>query len=435
LAPDARARIDIRIEKDIVLYENAMVSKKSASLLGEFYLEIDPGTPFTIKDGQRVEHRVLKDGDRIARVVEATAVGDIMDQVGSTLPILQDILRDVRGLTSGEVKQIAERVNEMVARNSVVLERLLLRIDNIAAEVESVTKSESEDVRVSIRNVREITEGIKQLVGTSEGQVNATAGELRSSLQKIQSSVDKLDKSLSNVETITDRLKNGEGTAGRLLTNDTVARNLEDITEEAGGFIRGITKLQTIVGLRTEYNYLAGTFKNYFQIQLAPRPDKFYLIEIVDDPRGYRQAEVTVTDSSERGTTWERKITTSEKLRFSLQFGKRWGPLALRFGIKESTGGVGADLHLFDDRLTLSTDVFDARSNERPRLQTRAGIAIYKRNLFLVAGADDLLNYQPSPGPGGAFFDWFFGLNLVFRDEDLKSLLFVGGSAAGSAAK
>ena len=40
-----RAKITIRIEPDITLYENAVVSKKSASLLGEYYLEIDPGTP------------------------------------------------------------------------------------------------------------------------------------------------------------------------------------------------------------------------------------------------------------------------------------------------------------------------------------------------------------------------------------------------------
>jgi hypothetical protein len=35
---------------------------------------------------------------------------------------------------------------------------------------------------------------------------------------------------------------------------------------------------------------------------------------------------------------------------------------------------------------------------------------------------------------GGAFFDWFFGLQLVFRDEDLKSFLLFGGSAVGGAA-
>ena len=77
------------------------------------------------------------------------------------------------------------------------------------------------------------------------------------------------------------------GRSGSSLNDDTIARNVEDITEDAGGFVRSITKLQTIVGLRTEYNFLANTLKNYLSVQLMPRPDKFYLIELVEDPRGY----------------------------------------------------------------------------------------------------------------------------------------------------
>ena len=71
---------------------------------------------------------------------------------------------------------------------------------------------------------------------------------------------------MKNMETVTSRLEKGEGTVGRLLTDDTIARNVEEITEDAGGFVRSITRLQTIVGLRTEYNFLTSTFKNYLSI-------------------------------------------------------------------------------------------------------------------------------------------------------------------------
>ena len=174
---------------------------------------------------------------------------------------------------------------------------------------------------------------------------------------------------MQNMETVTSRLEKGDGTIGRLLTDDTIARNVEDITEDAGGFIRSITKLQTIVGLRSEYNFLSSTFKNYLSIQLMPRPDKFYLIELVEDPRGYRSRTTTISDSSASGVVSETRVTISEQLRFSLQFGKRVGNVAGRFGIKESTGGIGGDLHLFNDRLLLSVDVFDAKVNQYPRVK------------------------------------------------------------------
>jgi phospholipid/cholesterol/gamma-HCH transport system substrate-binding protein len=429
-----KARINMRIDQSIVLYSNAVVSKRAASLLGEFYLEIDPGSEYDNRGGIQRRNRVLKDGDQILYVSEATNVGELLDQVNTTLPLLRDILREVQGITSGPVKQIAETANEMVARNSAVLERLIQRVDNIAAHVEGITRSEADDIKVTVRNIREITEGLKSLVGKSEGEVTATGQELRSSVSSLQKSIDSMERSMTNVETVTSRLKQGEGTAGRLLADDTIANNIEEITEDAGGFIRGVTRLQTMVGLRSEYNYLAGTIKNYFSIRLAPRPDKFYLIEIVDDPRGFREKTQTTTDSSERGLSHETTVKTSlDKLRFSLQFGKRWGNFTGRFGIKESTGGIGGDLALFGNRLTLSVDLFDARSNEYPRLQGRGSWAVYHQNLFVIAGVDDVINQKRTIAGGGAFFDWFFGLQLLLRDEDMKSLLLLGGGALGAA--
>jgi phospholipid/cholesterol/gamma-HCH transport system substrate-binding protein len=74
--------------------------------------------------------------------------------------------------------------------------------------------------------------------------------------------------------------------------------------------VHGITRLQTIVGMRTEYNYLAGTFKNYLSVTLMPRPDKFYLIEIVDDPRGYRSKSSVQSASS---ITGQSSVTRSRR--------------------------------------------------------------------------------------------------------------------------
>jgi phospholipid/cholesterol/gamma-HCH transport system substrate-binding protein len=223
-----------------------------------------------------------------------------------------------------------------------------------------------------------------------------------------------------------------------LLTDDTVARNLDSITEDASSFVHGITRLQTVVGLRAEYNYLSSTVKTYLAISLMPRPDKFYLIEIVDDPRGYRKKEtVQGTDSRVPGQMYSTTtITTTEQLRLTFQMGKRLGPFVGRFGVKESTGGIGADLYLFDDRLMITTDLFDMRSNQYPRFTARGYVSLYKRYLYVVGGVDDVFNYVRTQGTAGGFFDWFLGVQLSFNDEDLKSLLlFGGGSIAGSASK
>ena len=63
-----------------------------------------------------------------------------------------------------------------------------------------------------------------------------------------------------------------------------------------------------------------------------------------------------------------------DKIRFTFQFAKRFGWLTLRYGIKESTGGVGADVdvHWFNRNLRLSVDVFDATFDKFPRVKLTA---------------------------------------------------------------
>jgi phospholipid/cholesterol/gamma-HCH transport system substrate-binding protein len=387
-----------------------------------------------MENGVKVAVPLLKEGDEITHVTEPVEVGDIMDSVSATLPVLKRILDDLKGLTSGPIKDIANNTNDMIERNSVIVERLLGRMDDIAAVVQGVTKSEADDVKVALRNVREITEGLKGLVGTTQGQVSGAGEDLRSSLQKLQHSIDSLDKSLSHVEKFTGKIAEGEGTVGHLVNDDTVAKNLDSISEDASSLFRGVGRLQTVVGLRTEYNFLATTVKNYVTITLMPRPDKYYILEVVDDPRGFRTASSTISNSSRTGQSSVTTITTTEALRLTFQFGKRLGPIVGRFGVKESTGGVGLDFYFFDDRLVLTNDVYDMRSNQYPRLTTRAYFSIYKRYLSLVFGFDDPFNYVRTQGAAGGFFDWFTGIQLTFNDQDLKTLLLVGGSSAVSGA-
>src|SRR3954467_10082588 len=137
----AYARITIRVLPSTQLWSYATVFKKSASLLGEFYLEIDPGTsespdPMT---GRMQKNRRLEDGDQITNVVEAVSTSDILVQVNETLPVLRAILQDVRKLTQGPRPDIARSVRGGISRNSAAAEQLLHHLDSIAGGVKGLT--------------------------------------------------------------------------------------------------------------------------------------------------------------------------------------------------------------------------------------------------------------------------------------------------------
>ena len=133
------------------------------------------------------------------------------------------------------------------------------------------------------------------------------------------------------------------------------------------------------------------------------------------------------TTSPESGRDFqyrERRTTTVDGLKFSIQFAKRYYWLALRFGIIENTGGVGANAFFFDDRLELLLDINQfGEETRRPRFKALAAMEVVP-HVYLTGGVDDFLN------PGTT--DFFLGGGVRFNDEDLKYLLFsIGGIPTG----
>ncbi|HEY3359544.1 MAG TPA: hypothetical protein VGQ83_40215 [Polyangia bacterium] len=435
----AMARIDFRmLRKYGPIWDNAVVFKKQSSLLGGFYLEIDPGSPQSPGPGGVPKpNPVIPDGGEIKNVQEVTSIGDIMSQINDLVPILKGIMEDVRGMTAGPIKQSAERVQQILDQNAEVLHHLIANIDKISGDVQAMTGRSREDVVATIHNLRTITESVKAFVGGGAGGADGgvlatTASQVNTTLAKLSSAIDKLDRTLGNTAAMTDTARQGQ-----LAENITkAAENIEEITSDAGGFIRDLTKLKTIVSLREEFNFNAQTLKTYLGIEIRPRPDKYYLLEVIDDPRGYVRRTRTITDSTDPNKpprTVEDKTEISESFRFSFQFGKRLDWLGLRFGIIESTGGVGSDVYLNKDRFIISANLFDFKSNVLPRFKVAAAWEFF-RYLYVVGGVDDMLNEDSRKGTGGGR-DYFVGAQLRFNDEDLKSLLLVGGSAISGVSK
>src|SRR5262249_5446498 len=123
--------------------------------------------------------------------------------------------------------------------------------------------------------------------------------------------------------------------------------------------------------------------------------------------------------------------------------------LTLRYGIKESTGGIGADFQppWWGSHLNFSADIFDATFDRYPRVKLTAAYELF-HHIYVLGGVDELLNKPHTlqigngTSDGAVQFstfrfgrDFFAGAMLKFNDEDLSALLTVGGSALGAAAK
>ncbi len=447
------ARVTVKVRKDSQIWSNAAIYKKSNSLLGEFYLEIDPGAAQSVDaNGNIVSNRLLKEGDEITVVLEATSVNDLITQVAKIVPHVDDVLLEVRDLAAdarrvvnGPVSDIAENLDKAVKEDSVVLKDILERADRIADNVDHITASGRPDVDRILKNVAQASADLKDLIASTRNEVELTGQDLRSKLDRLDKSLDAVERATTNAADVAEKVNApDQGTLGKLVNDPTIADNVEQVTEDVRSFTQSLGNLQTIVGLRVDYNLAEALARAYFQAEIWTRPDKFYLFELGSDPRGDVATTLYVAPDQ---TLVRAQVISSPGVKFTLQYGRKFDWLSLRMGFKDSTGGFGADIDPWDGRLKLQLDMFQFSFNEWPRFRAMLAYKFYKY-LYVTAGLDDILNPPrridiagndvTGQLPKQYFFgrDPFLGVMIRFTDDDLKSLLLIGGSALlGAAAK
>jgi phospholipid/cholesterol/gamma-HCH transport system substrate-binding protein len=445
------ARVTVQVRDDVVLWENAILFKKSSSLLGNFYLEIDPGTSEMISAmGERTPSTKLTSGSEITRVVEATSVDMLLRRLDESLPkvdavllSVRDLSEDVRGVVNGPLASMMGRIDNLVQEESGTVGDILQRTDRTLARIEAITQ----DIRGVTSNanarVKGILDNLDKASDEARGLLEVAKSEVELTGDKLRERIDSFDQVMEPTASVMQKIDDDEGTLGRLVNDSTIADNIEDITDDAKGFLGTLFGMQTYVGLRSEFSARSGLGRHYVSVELQTRPDKFYYIELSKGPRG-NAPETTLTFDPAAGA-WQRNIIIEDKMRFTFQFAKRYDWLTARFGLKESTGGVGLDATWFDNRLKLSVDLFEASFDDFPRLKMAAAYEFFG-GLYVLGGVDDALNpsdeivpialgadtpNQFETIPVGR--DYFFGAMLRFNDLDLTALLAVGGAALAGA--
>lgn len=419
-----RARVDMIIDQGVELHDSASIRKVSASLLGEFLLAINPG----------VEGRVLVDGDAIPTVEVTPGMNDIMEDVGAIAHSVRSVAAQMerafgtdesgRQMASAleNLSEALRAVNDTIQTNQEVVNHTLSNIENITTDARP-------ELREILSNLSDITAQLEDVIRQNRGDIDRGVGEVDDTVASIHRASERLEDVLDDLGEISERTAAGEGTIGRLTSDERLIDDVEDTIDGVSDFVGGITRLRTLVQLRSEYNFLANTFKNYFSVRIMPREGRYFLVELIDDPRGRTSfSSVQVRRSppavGEPEFYEEQRIETTEQFVFSLMVAQRIYFATFRFGILESSGGLGLDLNFFDDHLEINADIFQFGTSTFPRVRGRVSYEVVP-TLYLVGGVDDVLN--------GRTTDFFLGAMLRFDDNDLPSLIpFLGGALGGA---
>jgi phospholipid/cholesterol/gamma-HCH transport system substrate-binding protein len=406
LNPDGKAVVDMDLDSDVELRQGASASVASLGLLGEKYVELVPGP---------VGAPELPEG--------TTLKGDLPVSFDQITKLARDIEVDVKDITRNLSQSLGGPQGE---------ERLRTIVENIriiSDDVRLMVAANRGNVDATLANLRNFSEGMTQLVDRLDRLIASNQANVTQGISNIKDVTQKLETTADNVNQITGKIKEGEGTVGKLVQSEETHKNLNDalvaVKEGVAGLNKAlgtVGKIKIDLGVRSELLTRYSKGKAYFTLDIDP-PDTrhFYRVELASQPFGRRINDTLVTrttfpDGHTEVTTTD---TTEYKDDFAISalFGYRWKDLSLRAGVIESKGGAGLDYALLNNRLRLSADLWDFNHPDFAAHGKLTGRYYFSPSVFLAGGWDDFLNRSRKAD------SLFFGAGLRWSDDDIKYLL------------
>ena len=389
---DSKARVILRINPGVKIPRGTEAAVKTMGLLGDKYVDLVP-SQYQAESGQTPPERsgFYKEGDRVERTIPSSDA----DQLISKLSGIADDIKQV----TGSLRQVFGS-----QRGEKSMEDILHDLRQTTANIKEFSYALSGDGSELVMRMNELVQNLN-------GMVNENKDNLKVTMENIREASKNAEMALASIENVTKKIDRGEGTLGKLVNEDSMYSNIDSAAKGISDYVSKVERMKTTVAFRNEYMFAES--KSYFTLELKPKMDQYYILEVLTDPFGKYDKTVSVNN----GVTSVSE-TYRDKLKFSLEFAKRWGNLAIRMGILESEGGVGGDLFAFDDRVKFSLDAWNFNSKEPNNLNTHMkATATWQitKLLFVNGGYDNFLNSSRAAG--------FAGVGLRFDDEDMKYLM------------
>ncbi len=434
LRPDGKAEVTMEIDHDVQLHSNATARVANLGLLGEKYVELDPGT--------QNAPLVPAEQNIVLRGSQPASIDEVTNQVSAIATDVKAITTSLRAVMAGpegqqrlqdiveNVRQITAQMRELVAANRTNVDATLTNVREISAELRTT--------------IPRLAESIEKVANSLSGTMSENRQDLRAVVENLHKLSGDLRTTADNLNAITGQMRSGEGTVGKLLYSNEAHDRL---TAALTSVESGVNELKTTLGRANRISLDLGMKGEYYaglpqqpdgaqnigsnsraavMLRLTPNPERnrFYNVELADDPRGKRRdttTDDTFTDpTTGRSITIIRNQTTFDRgFLVSAQAGWNLQPIAVRVGLFDSTGGAGVDYRL-NDRIRFSGEAFDfgKRRDNNPHLRLYGEYMFRQEKpntpmLFLTTGVDNVFN-------SSAFT---FGGGIRWRDDDLKYLL------------
>jgi phospholipid/cholesterol/gamma-HCH transport system substrate-binding protein len=374
------ARIRILIGHDIKLRKSGAVELRSDGILGDRHVELILGS---------TDDELLESGSQILGAKETGSLNAMMKEVGKITESLSALAQTLNKAASNQ------------GDRETTIGRIILNIEKLTQDISEMTGKNKNKIGEIVDNVHSITESL-------DGFISDDSPEgFKAGWEKAVASLHRIDNTLKNFEEISGKINRGEGTIGRLVNDEETVEKLNSVLDGANDFIGGAGTMETSVDFHSEFLADASLTKSYLNIKIQPGLDRYYMLGIVDDPRGVIEETRTETSGTTTGDITEIR-TFKNEIKFNAIFAKTFYNFTLRGGLMESSGGIGMDYAFLTNKMVFSVDAFDF---DDVNLRAYLRFNVFK-GIYLTGGGDYLTDDELRSS--------FVGAGIFITNDDLK---------------
>jgi phospholipid/cholesterol/gamma-HCH transport system substrate-binding protein len=416
---NSKARVGVSVSKDVPIYADATVSLGSIGILGEKFIDLDPGHS---AKGPFPDDKPLpsKAGISLDNLMET------MSEIGKNVKGITQSLNESIGGEQGRQKidEIVDNIRVLTAEFRTMAQENHGAINNTMANVEALSTDMRDKLPKLAAQFEALGNNINAIINENRPELKGVMGDARKMAQSFQGTAD-------NLKVLTDRLNKGEGTLGKLLNDETTVKKINEAVDNVNNMLGGFNKMDFRLDMSAAQWDKRKDSRVGLGIDIVPRPDYWYALGFASTPDGkINESTSTVTQldpiTGQPVTVLSKNhyVTTDQAFTASAQFVKRIGPAVFSAGIVESKGGGGLEIRtLADDRLRFGILAYDftKRDNKpNPRYRFTSSYQFWK-GAYVQAGVQDIGNKD--------LRTVFFGGGLRWKDDDLKKMMGLAGAA------
>ncbi|GAX88133.1 phospholipid/cholesterol/gamma-HCH transport system substrate-binding protein [Lebetimonas natsushimae] len=390
-------KLKLFIKKNVKIPKDSMVTLAQDNMLGSKYIKIIPSN----------SNIYYSENEIIKKYFKSASLDDLMNNVNSAVD---------------DIKVLIKKLNTALNKESINnFHQILANIKDASVNLKEVLKTANTKLPDLIDNANELVSTYKEVGIKIDKKIPSILNKADTLLAKLNKTGDTLNAKLG--PTIDEYKKLGANANSILEDNKEAIRtalaSAKDFFESGGKSFKKIDKLlasaaksQIDVEFNNKYLTKESDSKSYVQIAYLPNPTKYYILGVTSS-KDYSDANKINKDHEKN------------KAYLTAEYGKRFDNLLLRGGIIESTGGVGIDYFMNNDKLVLSSEIYDFNAvndirGSNPHLNLALKY-IYLKHLEFLAGFENILNSHAASA--------FLGLGIKFRDNDLKPIISGGATS------